>query len=177
MSSHDDPVEFIGADRTTRADPVTSVGAGKRVPRGTQSESKPGGYIDKNGTPTASHLKHAVVAPAKEYEAAKAETVAAMAEVRLAKIALADAEHDENNALAVWLSLRPTIDADALLREYAKRSTEERARQVAMGNPPEGVKTPTHGRSPVDIAAAQRQRASPQSANVPLRSPVARRVV
>ena len=176
-----DPPEYIGRDNSLRADPVPSKRKAAPLPSpqgaGPLPVAKPATYIDKMGTPTASHPKHSIVGVAKAYEAAQAETRAAHEEKRLADLALTDAEHDENNALMVWNAMQPKADPDALLRDYAARSTEQRAANVARGDPADGVRPVTHSNSPIDRAAANRQRPSPQMATTPLRSPVARRVV
>jgi hypothetical protein len=158
-----DLVEYIGADKTQRADPpkrkaVAPVVQPLAEELATPAPSKPG-----------SHPKHAIKAPRLAYEAAQEETVAALAELRSATKALNLAETAEADALNHWLSQQPKADTDALLRDYANSAVEQRAANVAAGLPPEGIKTPTHNKSPVDVAAANRARPSPQVATVPLR--------
>lgn len=172
--SSDDPIEHVGtSSKGERADPVPS----KRKVAPPVAVIAPLAEELAEPTKPNTHKKFAVVRPAKEYEAAQQETRDAQAEQVLANRELADAEKDESRALGVWLSLQPKVSADDLLMDYAKNSVAQRAANVAAGLPPEGVRTPTHGNSLVDRAAANRQRQSPQMATAaPLRSPVPRRI-
>jgi hypothetical protein len=177
MNDFSDPPEFVGRDHSKRADHVPSK-AKPAAPPPVAVVPAVSGYIDSTGNKTAAHAKHAIAGPRRAFEKAQQEVVAAQAEMTSAKHALTDAEQAETAALAVWLGLQPKPDTNALLRDYANRSAETRAANVAAGLPPQGVKTPTHGNSAVDIAASQRPRPSPNGVNVAhLRSPVARRVV
>ncbi len=173
MSQYDDPPEFVGRDQTIMADPKSGkrtapppVVAAKLVVEPVVTDKAPN-----------THPKFAIERPRREFEAAQAETIAALEEKRAATVGLVDAERAETEALNEWLALQPRVDPDQLLRDYATSALTERARQVSLGNPPEGVRTPTHGNSVMDIAASQRPRQSPQSASTPLRSRTARRVV
>jgi hypothetical protein len=174
-----EPVEFVGRDHLTHAEPIPSK-AKPAAPRGSDPVAvgpAVSGYIDSAANKTAAHPKHAVAGPRRAFEKAQQEVVAAQAEMTSAKHALTDAEQAEAEALRVWLELQRKPNIDQLLRDYANRSNETRAQNVREGKPPGGVKVPTHNRSPVDTVAAQRQRPNPAAANMPLRSPVSRRVV
>lgn len=181
MPEFSDPIEYVGRNHSTKADPpkgkpIVKVNAAtapaveiKPVSLGTESnpvETKPN-----------THLKYAVARPKAEYEAAQAEVRDAQAELFAARLALTEAEIVEAEALHRWLIIQPKIDPDALLRDYANRAIAERAANVSAGLPPEGIRPPQHNRSAIDVAAANRQRPNPQIATAPLRSPVARRVV
>jgi hypothetical protein len=161
----DDPVEYLGREHAVKADPVKRKAAMVQ-PLAEQPAAKPG-----------SHLKHATKAPRLAYEAAQQEVHDAQSELSQAKLALTEAQKAETAALTKWLSLQPKADPDQLLRDYGQRQVEQRAANIAAGLPPEGVRVPTHGNSALDRTAANRARPSPQIANVPLQSPVARRVV
>jgi hypothetical protein len=168
MAHENDPEEFVGADKSVRAEPVKTT----RKPAAPLTAR-----VKPNGEPMASHPKHAVAGPAKAYEAAKAETEAARIDYRVATDAFKSAEKAEGAAVADWIKLNPSPSQDEVLRENAKRSLEQRAANVANGLPPQGIKTLSHGNSVVDRQAAQRPRQTPQMASAPLRSPVSRRVL
>lgn len=173
-SDFSDPVEFTGGDHAQRADHVPTRKAAPVKPPVPAPE--PVVVADEVVEPNT-HLKHAVLRPRLEFEAAAQEVLDAQAEDMLAKRLVVEAETAETDALTYFLSLQTKPDQDTLLRDAARRSLEERAENVKAGRPPGGLRTPTHGNSGLDRAAAQRGRQSPQMASSPLLSNVARRLV
>jgi hypothetical protein len=174
--SSSDPEEFIGTEQKVIADPSRAQGhGGKRavVERVVAPAPEPNGLASP--VPPNTHPKHAIERPRREYEAAQQETRDAHTELKFATDGLREAEIAEGDALALWYSLQPKVDPDTLLHDYAKQQTEQRAQNVRDGLPADGVRATSHGRSPVDIAASQRPRTSPQAPNPSLRSPIARR--
>jgi hypothetical protein len=165
-----DPEEFIGSDRSIKADP-------KPVkPKPDHAETR-GVRVKQNGEPMASHPKHAIAGPAKEYAAAQQETEAARIEYQSAMFSFNSAEDAESAARDDWVQWNPPPTQDEVYRAHVARGQDQRAANVAAGLPPRGIKPVTHDKSPLGIAAANRPRQTPQMPSTPLRSPVARRWV
>jgi hypothetical protein len=181
MAHDDSEVEYIGRDRTVKAEPARArpvapramaapapapapVIAAEPVKHVTVSEpSHPG-----------SHPKHAVLRPRRNWEAAQAETIDARAELVAATNALRIAEKAEGSALADWLKLNPAPSADAVYRAHVAGQQAERAARVAAGLPPDTRTAPVINKSPIDQFAMARGKAAARS-GVPLRSNVTRR--
>lgn len=168
----DDAHEFLGRDQSVKAAPK-----GKRTAPPPVAATVAAPVVEQEQTKPGSHPKHAILKPRLEFEAAQAETIAALEEKQAATVGLVEAERAEDEALQHWQSLQPKANPDQLLRDYANSASAQRAANVAAGLPPEGVRPVTHGNSVMDVAASQRPRQSPQTASIPLRSPTARRVV
>ena len=168
-SSSDDPIEFIGSDRSTRADPPKSKAAPapkvEAVPKVAHYEPPKSGEA---------HPKIARKSVAARLDKAEAALHAANTELHAARAALQSAQMDEGDAERDLIALLPTISPDELLRQHARAQTQQRADRVAAGQSPEAKPTMTPGRSPLDLAAAQRAKTSSQAASTPLRSPVRR---
>jgi hypothetical protein len=168
----DDPIEFIGSDRTVKADAIkikasTPLAAPALAAELAQTE-KP--------KAAGSHPKHAIVGPAKAYAAATAETEAARIDYQAATFAFKDAEKAEGVAVAEWIKLNPPPTADEVYRSMIANEQAEKLRRVQAGLPAVPPRTPTHGNSVIDRQAAQRPRQTPQMPSAPLRSPIARRL-
>jgi hypothetical protein len=164
MSKFDDPPEHVGRDASAPlADPkprkTVNTPRTELPLRPSAASLVPATYGEN------SHSKVAIARPLREHEDSVAEVDAAMAEQRDAKLAMAEAERIEGEALAAWQALQPKISPDQLLRDYAKAGI----RATPM---PSNV-----GRSQIDILASQRSRQSPAQASNPLRSATPRRVV
>jgi hypothetical protein len=144
-----DPEEFIGSDRSVRAEPVPN--------------KKPG-----------SHLKHAVLRPRREWEKCQAETIDARAELQAAAVALRSAEKSEGSALADWIKLNPAPSQLDVTREFLAGQQAERIKRVEAGLDPDAKAAPVISKSPLDQHALNRGKSAARS-GVPLRSNVVRR--
>lgn len=175
-----DLVEYIGSDKTVKAAPK-----GKRTapavtlePAKLQHEAAPSIAIYTPPEEGASHPKIAREAAAERLDNAEAALNLASVELAASRAALRSAEMDEGDCLMAFLAVTSTGPTpDELLRQYAAQQLQQRADRVARGETPEAKAAPTHGYSPLDLAAAQRPRTSKQMANAPLQSSVVRRTV
>jgi hypothetical protein len=189
--SQNDPEEFVGTDQVMKADPVNVHGASHDAPEpemvsillseDTEIDGemvKAGVWVKVPAKPKSkAHPKFAKVAPAKRLDEAAAVLNSANAELLMARGALRVEEMAENDALIAFLATMPKVDQLELHKSTIVKDQAARQARVDAGLPINEPKKPTHGRSPVDQAAAQRPRATAQMASTPLRSNVARRVV
>jgi hypothetical protein len=169
-SSHDsDPEEFVGSDRSIPAAPK-----GKRA---VPAPAAPRVAVYTPPLPGASHPKHAVLGPALRLDEAEQNLGRAQLELQNATTHLRSCELAESDALSAFVKIMPGPSFDQVNRERLAAEQAEKIRRVQAGESPIPPKVPTHGNSPMDIAAAQRPRTSAQTANAPLRSATVRRVV
>jgi hypothetical protein len=170
----DDPIEFVGRDRTIKADTVpVRKSAPKPVAAALVEElAAPTPEVKKPG----SHPKFAIKAPRLAYEAAQQEVMDAQSELRDATNALNAAEKALDEALTHFQSLQVPPSPEDLRRDYVNSEVAKRAANVAAGLAPNPALKPQHNRSPIDTQAAQRMRTSPHMPGAsPLRSNVPRR--
>src|SRR5665213_817710 len=140
----DDSREFIGTTNAIKAAPraVKARVAEKPVPVFRPEPVKAG--TPEHASGSASHAKHAIARPAKEYAAAQQETEAARIDYRAASFAFKEAEKAEGAAVADWIKLNPPPSADEVYRAHVQRSQDERAANVAAGKPPGGERAAPH---------------------------------
>jgi hypothetical protein len=169
--STNDPEEFIGTDRSVKADPKPNLTAERTIPAPV--------YVKKA---TGSHAKHAIKAPRLAYEAAVIETQSARVELQQAQDALRIASHAEGARVAEWVALNKPPDALSVTRAYLQREAEMRMANVANGRPVNDRGGPIVGSDPSPLGQAALNRGkhaggNAQKAGTPLRSNIARHVV
>lgn len=183
MFIHDDPPEFTGTEAKIAADPVkgkraapvaSPVKAALAEELASPHPGTPKAIYEKPTGP--SHPHHAIKSVAEHLDAAEVALNAAHIEERLARENLRVAEQAEVDALDTLTKLLPGPTYAGVNAERLAREQTLKLERVAKGLPAVPPK-PVTARSPIDLAASQRPRTSPQAANVPLRSPVVRRVV
>jgi hypothetical protein len=186
--THDlDPEEHIGRDNTgARAEPPKGKAAAP-APVLTTGEtnspvelavSRPQPPSKAVYTPPAageSHPKHAKLGPALRLDRAEASLTDATLELHAATTALHSAELAEERVHQVLITLLPRKSADDVNRERLARVQADKLSNVQQGFAPEPKKKIIHGNSPLDAAAANRQRVAPGVSGYSLRSPVVRR--
>jgi hypothetical protein len=187
MAHENDPEEFVGATQERKADPK-----GKRAPV-TDTDTRvsvakvlaeelasphPGTPIAVYTPPAegANHPKHAILGPAQRLDAAEVALNRATLEEKLARDNLRARELAEAEAEDAFIKVLPGPTFDEVNRQRLADEQAAKIARVEQGLPAVEPKKIV-ARSPVDLAAAQRPRTSPQAANQPLRSPVARRLV
>jgi hypothetical protein len=169
---HDDPPEFTGSTQTIKADATK----GKRAAPA-PAVVPPVAPVAIYAPPAtgASHAKVARKAVAERLDLAEAALSAAQLEVSASYNELRAAERDEGAAHLAFIATMPAPSALEVSR--GRLAAEQAAKQLRadQGLEPVPKPTPTHNRSPVDTAAANRPRPSPQQPTAPLRSNVVRR--
>ncbi|WMT75073.1 hypothetical protein [Bradyrhizobium sp. Ash2021] len=159
----DQPTEYVGRDQTMKADPK---GAPKRV---------------AVYTPPAkgeAHPKIARLGPALRLDNAEADLTAAQLELNAAVNHLRSCELIEAAALTALIAVMPRPSQDEVYRAHIAKEQAAKMARVAQGLPAVEPPKPSHGRSAVDIAAAQRPRTSQaMPTGTTLRSPISRRIV
>ncbi|SDI54545.1 MULTISPECIES: hypothetical protein [Bradyrhizobium] len=164
--------EYVGADKSTRADPPK----GKRNSTSPAvTASAPSVAVYTPPAPGSTHPREPKLAPAKRLDAAEEALRTAQTDLMSARGELTAAQAAESEAELAFASCFATISPDELLRQHAARAAQERAERVARGETPEAKPAPTHNRSPVDVAAASRPKTNRQAPSTPLRSNVIRR--
>jgi hypothetical protein len=186
----DDPPEFIGATQETKAEPK-----GKRAAPPVKAAAKlpalapdvvghemaapvPSVAIYAPPTKGEAHPKIARLAPAQRLNAAEAGLNLANAELQAATHHLRNCELIEAEAEAALVKEMPGPTQDQVHRELLAKETAAKLDRVSQGLPAVEPPKPSHGRSAVDIAAANRPRTNAQQpTGAPLRSNVVRRTV
>lgn len=184
MAYEDDPPEFIGATQETKADPK-----GKRAPAKVRALA-PDVVGQEMASPVPSvaiynppaegeaHPKIARLAPAQRLDAADAGLNLANAELQTATYHLRNCELIEAEAEAALVKEMPGPTQDQVYRDLLAKETAAKMERVSQGLTAVEPPKPSHGRSAVDIAAANRPRTNAQQpTGAPLRSNVVRRVV
>lgn len=161
MAIDDDVPEFTGTEQKVRAVP----------PPGKTKTTPP---IPAGSGKAVSVTEAAPLAPVA---ACATELQASLIEYRTSLGALRAAEIAEGNPLAAFSSACKGPTQSEALKLHAEAELKSRADRVAQGLSPEARPAPTHSKSPIDIAAAQRGRQSTHSPGAALRSPVSRRGV
>jgi hypothetical protein len=163
---HDfDPPEYTGTEPKVKAEPPKSKGKPPLVVPVAVYTPPPAG---------AAHPKHARLSVAQRVDTAEAALGAAMLEITAARADLRQAELAEADALGALIAALPQPTAQEVNSERLAKEQAAKLARVSQGLSPTETRAPTHGHSPIDRAAANRGRAG---TGMPLRSPVARRVV
>jgi hypothetical protein len=121
------------------------------------------------------HPKIARKSVAQRLDVAEAAVTAAQLELNASYNALRQAEREEAAAHGDLIRLLPAPSPEEVNRKRLAAEQAAKQKRADEGKSPVAKMAPSHGRSPVDIAAANRPRTSPQAASHPLRSPVSRR--
>jgi hypothetical protein len=161
----DDPEEMItdpDVNRKIKADPK---GAAKAA----------GTPVAVYTPPTGSHPKVARKSASDRLTLSEARYQTATLELSEARKSLYSCEMAEAETHQELIKLMKPPDADQNIRDHLARGQAERADRVAQGLSPDPVQTTITARSPIDVAAARRQKVSPGVAGYALRSPVSRR--
>lgn len=191
MAYEGDPPEFIGATQETKADPKgkraapAPVKAVAKVPALApdvvgQEMAAPVPSVAVYNPPAEgeAHPKIAGLAPAQRLDAAEAGLNLANAELQAATYHLRNCELIEAEAEAALVKGMPGPTQDQVHRELLAKETAAKLDRVSQGLPAVEPPKPSHGRSAVDIAAANRPRTNAQQpTGAPLRSNVVRRTV
>jgi hypothetical protein len=119
-----------------------------------------------------SHPKHAKAGPKIAFEKAQAETIDARAELQAATVHARRCELSNGAALASWLAVNRPPTQDQVHRAMIAAEQAAKLERISKDLPLTPTAKPTHGNSPIDIAAAARGRAGTK---LPLRSNVTRR--
>jgi hypothetical protein len=175
VSFNTDPEEFVGGDQSIPAAPKSKTLVSPRSP-----PVAPAPRVAVYNPPAAgaSHPKHAVLGPALRLDEAEANLSAAQLEFRNATLALRSCELIEAEALTEFVKVMPGPTFDEVNRQRLAAEQAAKMARVQAGLSPTPPKVPTHGNSPIDIAAANRPRTSQaMPAGGPLRSNVVRRSV
>jgi hypothetical protein len=173
----DDPEEYVGKDHATKADPKGAKRAAPAPVIAPLAAPAPSVAVYNPPGPDEAHPKTARLGPALRLDNAEAALNSAQAELQAATSHLRSCELIEAEALSALIKATPGPTADEVHRKMLADDTARKLERVAQGLPVVEPRKPTHGNSPVDIAAASRPRTSAQMANAPLRSNVARRLV
>ena len=186
-----DLVEFVGTDKSTKADdkrkaaPRVAVPATGSVDPISGFAAAPVGASREAPTPVAVYVPPATgqsqpkvsrKGAADRLDAAEANLSACQLEVSAARDALRTAEHLEAESHQCLIQLLPAPSAADVHRAMLESERDAKLQRVAEGQPAVAPKVITV-RSPIDLAAASRPRTSQQSPNAPLFSPVQRNVV
>lgn len=166
MAYEDDPPEFTGKEQKIKADPKGKRAASGVPPVAVYNPPKEG----------ESHPKHARLAPGQRLDAAEAGLNQSNAELQNATAHLRSCELAEADALEAFIKACPGPTYDEINHQRLVAEQAAKVERVSQGLPAVEPKK-IAARSPIDIAAAQRPRTSPQMANSPLRSPTVRRTV
>ena len=197
MAYEDDPPEFTGTTQETKADPVrkSSKAAAPvkavpvKLPALVEELAQPSASAaDAHPVPSVAvynppaegeaHPKIARLAPAQRLDTAEADLNRANAELQAATHHLRNCELIEAEAEAALVKEMPGPTQDQVYRDLLAKETAAKLERIAQGLPAIEPPKPSHGRSAVDIAAANRPRTNAQQpTGAPLRSNVVRRTV
>jgi hypothetical protein len=174
-----DLVEYVGADKSTPAVPKSKAAPRVAALAPGQDVASPAPAVAPVAVYTppakgASHPKVSRLAVARKLDEAEAALNAASLEVMASRNHLSACEHDEAEAHARLIALLPAPSADFVHRQLIAREQASKLSRVQAGLAAVEPKAIT-ARSEIDRAAANRPRATQQSATTPLRSPVVRR--
>jgi hypothetical protein len=125
----------------------------------------------------AAHAKTAKRSVALNLDQCEADLTAAQIEISASYNALQIAEREEAAALGELTRILPRPTAEENHRDHLAREMAAKVLRVEQGLSPTEKPAPTHGKSLLDRAAAQRPRASAQAPNAPLFSNVSRHQV
>jgi hypothetical protein len=165
MAYEDDPPEFTGTEPQVKADPKGNA----RLKTGTPA-------VYNRPAKGEAHPKIARKAVADRLNDAEQALNLAQLELQAAAANLRSCEAIEAAAESAFVRAMPAPSQDQVHREMLAKETASKLARVSRGLP--AVEAPKiTARSPVDIAAANRPRASAQQPTAPLRSTVARRIV
>ncbi len=174
MAIDDDIPEYVGADKTTRAEPPKSR---KGMPPVVDPSHVPSGAVYHPPVAGAAHPKAARKRVALALDVAEANLTAAQMEISASYNALQIAEREEAHALGELTRILPRPTAEEVHRAHLARETAAKVARVAQGLSPTAKPAPTNNKSPLDVAAANRPRAAAHLPSGSLRSAVARRIV
>ena len=182
MPYEDDPPEFTGATEETKAEPKGSKPApslARAVSLAEQMASPPPSVaVYSPPADGEAHPKTARLAPAQRLDAAEAGLNLANSELQAATYHLRNCELIEAEAQAELIKELPGPTQDQVHRDLLAKETSTKLERISRGLPAVEPPKPSHGRSAVDIAAANRPRTNAQQPNgAPLRSNVVRRIV
>jgi hypothetical protein len=175
----DDPEEFTGVEPKTKADPKSNKGKSAAPVKAVETVAHP-------GTPKAvyhppaegeAHPQIARKSVAERLDAAEVALNLANLELTQATQNLRAAENAEADALDALTKALPPPSFDEVNRQRLAKIQADKMARVEAGETPVPAPVKSHGRSPIDVAAAQRPRTAAHAANTPLRSPVVRRSV